>query len=469
METRYALLAIAAVAALALAGCVTPADEGLDAASNPNTPADDVVPTPPDVAWGEIVVNQHNHDDTSLHTDKGGLALKGHDDLTEDLEPWATYSGYSEPRIHGDLAVISSVEGNRAFTIVDISDPADPEVVSHFYSWGENWDARWSEDGDYIFAGCQGGTPGGAYTQIAGVGACTSPDGVPQEGRANGIHAVDVSNPGEPTLVATTDSAPIHNLDTMTLDDGTILVANNAGELFTFDEEAETFQEVGSFEGTHDAEFARHPETGHPYLFTGTKDLTIYDVSNPANPTVAGALDPEQVPDGVTGWHEQSPAPAMIDGRWIVTGAGEDSAGLPGKASVFDITDPENPTVMGTWQLPGGPYTEQGSYKFSNHNMHVSETGQVALSMYHAGVWVFDVSTEERMEDPVTLAAYQPHKEPLTPPMLTPYGAFTNVPYVWGAQWHESGHLVVPDMNTGLYVLEPTFGNASMVQGPTIN
>lgn len=461
-------LALAAGAALLLAGCVTPADD-IETASGPDTPADDLLTTPPDVAWSEIVVNSHNHDDTSLHTDAGGLDLVGFDDLTEGLEPWATYSGYSEPRVHGDLVTISSVEGNRAFTIADVSDPADPEVVSHFYSWGENWEARWTEDGDYIFAGCQGGTPGGAYTQMTGVGACNSPDGVPQEGRANGILAIDVTDPENPSLVDITDSAAIHNLDTMTLDDGTILVANNAGEIFTFDEESETFQTSGTFEGTHDVEFARHPETDRPLLFTGTKDLTVYDVSNPGNPTVVGALDPEETPDGVTGWHEQSPAPTMIDGRWVVLGAGESSAGIPGTVTVFDVTDPSEPTPMGTWQLPGGPYTEQGSYKFSNHNIHVSETGQVALSMYHAGVWVFDISTEDRMEEPVTLGAYQPHEERLAPPMITPYGAFSNVPYVWGAQWHESGHLVVPDMNTGLHVLEPTFGNASIVQGPTIN
>jgi hypothetical protein len=464
-----ALAGLVAVAALSLAGCVTPADEGVGTASDDGVPDETPVPTAPDVAWGEIVVNDHTHDRRELHTDKGGFALAGHAPLTEGLEPWATYSGYSEPRIHGDLAVVSSIEGNRAFTIVDVSDPADPDVVSHFYSWGENWDARWSEDGDYIFAGCQGGTPGGAYTQAAGVGACVAPDGVPQEGTANAILAVDVSDPANPELVATVESAPIHNLDTATLDDGTILVANNGGELFTFDPSAGSFETVGSFEARHDVEFATHPKTGQELLFTGAKDLTIYDVSTPSNPTVVGAVDPQELPDGVTAWHEQSPAPAMVDGRWVLVGAGEQSGGLPGPVGVFDITDPSNITLVGTWKLPGGPYTEQGSYKFSNHNVHVSETGQVALSMYHAGVWAFDVSTEERMEEPETLAAYQPHKPRLAPPMITPYGSFNNVPYVWGAQWHSSGHLVVPDMNTGLYVLEPTFGNASMVRGPVTN
>jgi hypothetical protein len=29
---------------------------------------------------------------------------------------------------------------------------------------------------------------------------------------------------------------------------------------------------------------------------------------------------------------------------------------------------------------------------------------------------------------------------------------------VWGAGWTADGHLVVPDMHTGVYVLEPEWG-----------
>ncbi len=463
--TFLALLGALLFLVAPLAGCVSPADD-LDASSTPDDLADALPLPPTDADFASIVVNDHDHDDTSLHVDHAGLDLVGFDTLTEDLAPWAWYSGYSEPDVHGDLAVVASVEGNRAFTLVDVSDPADPEVLSHFYSWGENWDARFSDDGRFVFVGCQGGTPGGAYTQATGVGACIAPEGhAPQDTVENAVMAVDITDPEDPELVAWTPSGSIHNLETTTLDDGTVLVATSAGDLLEYLPDEERFELLTNFDARHDVSFGDHPETGVTYMFTGTQDLTIYDVSTPRDPEIVGALDPQELPEGVTAWHEQSPSPTLVDGRWILAGAGEDSAGIPGTLTIFDITDPASIEVRGTWTLPGGPYTEQGSYKFSLHNIDVNADGQVAVAMYHAGVWVLDASTQARQDAPVTLAAYQPHEERLNPPMATPYGAFVNVPYVWGAQWHADGHLVVPDMNTGLYVLEsawPVSASASV-------
>ena len=99
------------------------------------------------------------------------------------------------------------------------------------------------------------------------------------------------------------------------------------------------------------------------------------------------------------------------------------------------------------------------SYLYSVHEMAATPTGQISIAWYHAGAWVIDVSTQTRQGGPVTLAAFPPHEELAAfPPAMFVQVPLPYVPFVWSAGWDSRGYLVVPDMHTGLYVLEPSWG-----------
>ena len=126
--------------------------------------------------------------------------------------------------------------------------------------------------------------------------------------------------------------------------------------------------------------------------------------------------------------------------------------------SVVDLTDPVKPTLVGKWQPPFRPIAPWAEYAFSAHEMAATPTGQIASAWYHGGIWVFDVSTQERQGGPPTLAAYQPHGDINVVPSTFAQTPLPYVPFVWAAGWTADGYLVVPDMHTGVYVLKPEWG-----------
>lgn len=446
---------------IAVAGCIGMEENGPVGPvpqEDPWSPYE--TPAEPDHDFSDAIDVVHAHDVRQLHTDHYGLELVGHNGLLDGLEPFVWSGGFIEVDIQGDLAVVASLTGMRAFTLVDISDLEDPEVLSHFYSGNDNWDVRISDDQQHVFVGCQGS---GLYTSTP-VGECTDDDGIPTippGSEDQGIVTVDISDPRNPEAVCWTPSQSNHNLFTATLDDGTTVVANDATEIFVLKGDG-CLDRVAEVPGVHDAHIAKHPVTGAWLLYTGEDDMTLYNIDDPADPYTVGTMDTNGF-SGATGWHEQTPAPAMFGDVHITMGGGERFGGEPGVVSVIDTTDPESPKTLGTWRLPveapldDDRFYGQTSYMFSEHNMGVNQWGQVCIGHYHAGVWVIDISTPERMEEPVTLAYYQPNKiVPGAVSTIHPLGgAMTSSPYVWGCQFTDDGrHVVVADMHSGLYILE---------------
>lgn len=443
-----------------LAGCVSPQDSDGSGADEDALGHWSIYETPklPDYDFSDAIEVVHAHDVRELHTDHHGLELIGHNDLLEGLDLHVYSGGFLEVHLRGDLAVVASLTGMRAFTLVDISDLTDPQVLSHFYSGNDNWDVRISEDARYVFVGCQGS---GLYTSTP-VGACTDDDGIPSLNDENqGIVTVDIQDPTNPQAVCWTPSASNHNLYTATLDDNTTVVANDNTQIFVLKDDG-CLEQVAGVPGVHDVRIAKHPITQEWLLYTGTNGMTIYNIDDPSDPYIAGELDTAGH-SGATGWHEQAPAPVTFGDIHITMGGGERFSGEPGVVSVINTTDPESPEVMGTWRLPvDAPMDDetfwgQQSYKFSEHNMWVNQWGQVCIGHYHAGVWVIDISTPQRMKEPVTLGFYQPHEfVPGTVSTIHPAGGvMTSSPYVWGCQWTDDGrHVAIPDMHSGLYILE---------------
>jgi len=221
-------------------------------------------------------------------------------------------------------------------------------------------------------------------------------------------------------------------------------------------------------------------ENGVLYVFGadyGIGGALMYDlVANPENPPLLGVFNDYYLHDG------------MARGDTLWGGAIND-----GVFTVIDVSDKENPSIIGShatpnnfshncWISDDGDYlftTDEVSgayvaaYDVSNlndieevdriqawspqtnvipHNTHVD--GDFIVTSYYAdGVSVVDVSNPSNMVE----VGYYDTSEDYSG------GGFNGA---WGAYpWLPSGNILVTDIETGLYVLEPKYTNASFVEG----
>ena len=446
-----------------VAGCVAPsAQEEVGTAGNLPGFAP-LVPPVPDFDFSTVVDPDHaNHQLPQLHEGGHGLSLLGHAAIG-DLFPPTTRGSITQVDVWDTWAVVSGMEGGLAFAIVDIADPKAPKPVSWWPSTANGWTARFSDDGRYVFYGCQTFAPnpgtGLAYNPTAHLLGTCEDAGAPHlpGGNPAGVVVVDVADKAAPRFVTFLPVGGSHNLFVANIG-GSDYVFTASTAILRFDREAGSLEVVAEVPGVHDATVAKHPVTGDWLMFTGTKELTIYDVNDPASPQVVYEA-PEDA--GFVGWHEQTLIPGLVDGRVVLALGGEtfsSTSGIPDRVDFVDVTDPTNVTLLSSWRPPFESALPWAGYLYSVHEMAATPTGQVAVAWYHAGVWVLDVSTQERQAEPVVLAAYLPSGLPNVAPSTFTQTAVPYVPFVWGAGWDARGHLVVPDMHTGLYVLEPSWG-----------
>ncbi|MES2153665.1 MAG: hypothetical protein V4510_00835 [bacterium] len=452
-----ALLAVAVVAA----GCSTTGPAGSDGGPSALTvdPFPPFVPPAPTFDFSTVIDPDHAHEVPELHTGGHGLEVVGHVGL-QDILPVGTRGSITQVDVWGDWAVVSGMEGGLAFAIIDIKDPAAPKAVSWYPSTADGWTARFSDDGNYVFYGCQTLGPLNPQSSVEGTCVDASKPHAPGE-EGNGIVAVNVTDRANPRFAAFVNVQGSHNLQTANIN-GTDYVFTEITEIVAFDRATQTFSVAATVPGVHDATAQRHPATGRWVLYTGASNsFRIYDIENPADPKL---LYDGPSSDPWTGWHEQTPIPHLVDGRALVILAGESFVNIPQEGSTGDVvsivnvTDPTHPQLLGTWRLPIKPTLPWQGYMFSAHEIAATPTGQVAIGWYHGGAWVFDVSTKDRQAKPVTLAAFQPHDLPNVVPATFFQVPVPLVPFVWGAGWTHQGYLVVPDMHTGLYVLKPEWG-----------
>lgn len=468
------------VLGVGLAGCIRGQDAGAPAGALAFEP---FVPPVPDYDFSTVVDPDHGgHSVASLHTAGHGLELVGHASVQE-LLPLGVRGSITAIDVWNDYVVVAGMEGGLAFAIVDISDKANPVAVGWANSPANGWTARFSEDGNHVFYGCQMVGLQSTPTNPGHVtGTCQDPDQVhlpadvqPGSNPA-GVSVWDVSDKTQPRFVTFTEVAGSHNIFVQSIG-GYDYVFTSATAILKHDPAAGTLEVVAEIPGRHDATVARHPVTGDWLLFTGqpgnSNTVAIYDVDDPADPQIVYEA-PEGQDDGFVGWHDQVLVPQLVDGRAILVLAGESSCAVPVSLpagcsrqmqeripdiiSVVDVTDPTAPVLLSQWQPPFTTRVPWNSYLWSVHEMAATPQGQIVISWYHAGVWVLDVSTRDRQSDPPVLAAYQPHEDLNVVPSTFVQTPVPYVPFVWSAAWHSEGYLLVPDMHTGLYILEPEWG-----------
>ncbi|HUR63829.1 MAG TPA: hypothetical protein VM241_05035 [Candidatus Thermoplasmatota archaeon] len=419
-------------------------DPGLDFSKV--VPGDHLTPT------GQQIVGGHSI--RSLHGGSKLLELAGYNDLTDKLPVGAFGTGWSAGGIWKTYACIAQFAGTGSLAIVDFANPAAPKVLSQVGDAMVNGDCQFTADGRYLFAGAYIGVPEPVQP----------PEGSNPAGsqHTDGINVWDVQDKANPKFLLHSATGTYHTLMLhTTAQNETFLVQAYSGHIYRFNPEVPALGLVNTTTPMdHDMWVARHPITGKTLLYSGAANgFAIYDFDDPTQPKELAIWKPDPNVKGQQGWHRQASVDQLIDGKAIVVVAGENCGGggtLP--YSVVDVTDAANPVTLSTWEVPGKPESHDRAHlcEMSPHEFSVFD-GYVASGNYHAGVWLWDIGSAERLRHPVTLGYYIPAKEPAVQgnaglgaqDLTSPWN-----PFVWGAFFDARGYVLVGDFSSGLYVLK---------------
>ncbi|MEA3200519.1 MAG: hypothetical protein QOE90_1947 [Thermoplasmata archaeon] len=450
---------------VAVSGCVQPPSAGLSQA-NAHAGLEGAVSAarlpPPDKDLSHAIVSDHGapymHALPNLHTGSYRMDLVGYNPLQDD--PLTANSAFTAVTIWHHLACVSHFAGTGGFggaTIVDFNDPKKPVVVSTILSTAIGSRCQFTDDGKHLLLADYGGENPGL------------PDPVPDAAKdvaAFGVSVYDVSDLKNPKFLfhdsqgqtpgdeAAVGSSEYHNVGTADINGTTYVYQTYTGNILALAKDAQSMKIVAHVEATdHDVWVGQHPITGTWMLVSGKGDGTVfYSLKDPTHPELLGVYKGNQ---SYQGWHRQWPLAQTVDGKAIMVVAGEECGN--GKSlpyTVLDWTDPTDIKDMGHWQIPGNPaITEPGQLCSMNSHEFNTFDGYVATGNYHAGVWIFDVGSAERLAQPVTIGYYEPHENPLDHG-ATRYTPFAWNPDTWGAYFDDRGYVVTCDWATGFYVLK---------------
>jgi hypothetical protein len=459
--------ALLASTALLAAGCLAGPDDDPAPGTAPPVVSAERVPDPmKEAEFAGVVVGDHGapfmHTIRALHGGSYYLEMVGWDPLVEKMNPGAAGTGWGAAGLWRDYACVAQFAGTGAIAIVDISDPTDPRVTAQVDDPLVNGDCQFTADGNYLLAGAY--LSGVDYPDAGEQNPC--PQGCPAGG---GINVWDVSDKEAPVHILYENTGEYHTLHLWTTPDNrTYVVQAYSGNIYRFDPDGPTLTHVFTLTPMdHDMWISRHPITGKALLYTGADaGFVIYDFDDPENPVLLSTWVPEDDPGvkpdddrpGCCGWHRQATVDQLVDGKAIAVVAGEAcGAGYTLPYYVMDVTDVAAPKVLSTWEVPGKPESTDPEHlcEMSPHEFAVFD-GYVVTGNYHAGVWLFDIGSPERLLKPVTLGYFIPAEEPATE--YGPTGAqdltFPWNPFVWGAFFDDRGYILAGDFSSGIYMLK---------------
>lgn len=417
MMRRVAWVAVILLGAM-LTGCIGADDEGLS-----STSADGETETP---GWGvpvpdEIAGIQHMAKVSGAPQGINGAGI------------W----------LDGDYAYVSGL--GSGFHVVNLSEPSSPEVVGSI-----SGDDVYSRDADLIEHG--NGTVVVLATQ------------------SGGMTFVDVDDPTDPRILSILEIDPNHNVAVVP---NSTIVYNSpstgegrANEIVDASDprNPEVVDEFGEY-GCHDITFSTVDGEDRAYC-AGVDVTEIWDISDPTSPelisTVSNPCMDSTLPAGRSncgGLHHtafvNADASILMVGDEFQGGGGPgcgfsqsangEAASTPiGALWFYDISDPENPEMLG-WFAPDVPVQQHSDAFVSTAQSNPTATPfsmsctshfgdlipgheKVVMGWYQAGVLVIDFS------------------DPSNPVQVDQWNMDTNV---WDAQVH-NGFVFTGDIQRGL-------------------
>lgn len=399
-----------------------------------------------------------SHAIPDLHHRSHGMDLVAYHPLTRSDQPgpkipndasFAAVDTWSANGHYYACVTHNSPEPGGGATLLDISDPSAPRVITTLLSGSQDQDCQFTDDGRFLLLSAQ--TTGASV--VPGVPGAPPP-------------AVNLFSPGVliydltdkanprflrhdttgPSVVESSSGNAFHLVATATIHGKNYVFQPYSGHILELDATTGALTIVATLPvSRHDYWIGQHPVTGTWIAATGAGESTaFYDVEDPSNPRELATWEPSD--PQYTGWHRQWAVDGLVDGRALMFVAGE--FGDPPWYTVLDFTDPTDILELGHWIVPTPDPNSQHEFEIWN--------GYVATANYHSGVWIVDIGTTERAHDPVTLAYYLPNEDPADyGGIAAPLGARgLNSPSTWSAAFDDRGYVYTADATTGFYVLK---------------
>jgi hypothetical protein len=228
----------------------------------------------------------------------------------------------------------------------------------------------------------------GTLTAFADPGEeCPSETDNPQAPTHSGVKIVDATVPSNPQLITTIGTVP-------GAQNNEVRIAHIETNDFSGDLLAQSLEPCGAEGILH--QFVAPPEV--PTTHTG---FQLYNVTDPENPVKLGTYN-----NGGIGTHnlyfftrpDLDPPRAFVAAVYNEVNAGG-LLGIRGELQIVEVTDPNNPTLVGEWELatpnPDFPCEERGvdSAFCVLHDVWVSDDGKTAyLSFWDAGLILLNIS-----------------------------------------------------------------------------
>lgn len=399
----------------------------------------------------------HEHGDLSAHTLSNNVDLIGHNPLGANGPP----GRIGEIDVAGGYAFVTLFD--YGFAIVDLADPANPELVSLTETVAPESlvlgkytaDLKVDSTGDWVFLGMElSATPGLLIYDTRDKQNPVLAGFWPVPGLLAGCHMVEYAIIDEQEYLF---CAPLDNAiyvgqllpevngvrEVLTVARWTPATTKYVGQEVNLLQENPSGWPTHFVSGHQDMTYQEDPLTGTPMLMVSFWNLGVrfVDVSIPEVPIEIGSWMGEGATkyDGVLhtsmSWKHETPGGDRRITATIPEGAN------PPALFILDTTDYSAPELLAEWTALEDFEGESGS--FSMHNFQFVD-GKLYLAMYHGGLWVLDVDSDANLAAPEPVGSYMPH-EPRMDGANYSVGAWDVV--VW------NGYMITGDAHGGFYIL----------------
>jgi hypothetical protein len=309
-----------------------------------------------------------------------------------------------------DAGEVAYVAAATHVTAVDLTDPANPTKLSEVEIGADH------DEGP--LGGVQDAKVDGDRLVAAGPPS-------PNRGLW-GFGLVDVSDPANMTEVSFVETAPVHANHNCYIDGDTVYLTGTTGgqgdeKLRIYDVANDDPEEVATwYPGDHDPAwddvqvFLRNlhdvfVQDGVAYLACWDSGVFMVDVSDPANPEYinrVGDYTLQELQDvGQDELRQEFYEPpgnahyVTVDEDATILGEGGESwdaqqgddSGGPSPITLYDISDPQNPSELATVETEETGNNTFSGYYSTSHNFEI-HGGKLYSSWYHAGVKLHDIS-----------------------------------------------------------------------------
>ena len=399
------------------------------------------------------IVLDHEHKDLQEHQLTNNVELVGR-------EPKVLPGGVAEIDTAGDTAYVALL--GYGFAIVDLKEPTAPKVLSRtkvdvpqtpqFGAYTA--DLKVDRTGDWVFLAMELSTTPGVLIYDARDKAAPKLAGFwASPGKLLGCHMIEYAVIGDQEylfcapldagiyvgLILPATPAPAREIKTIARWTPT----TPSWYQKEVSQPALMAQKL-ALSGHDDMTYMLDPLTLKPTIYVSFWEMGVWfvDVSVPAAPMTLGYWDGQE--SKLFNGNIHTTMAFKHEGRRIIASIPEVAS--PPTLFILDATNLEKPKLLAEWTaLPSfkDANGKDHSGTFSMHNFQVVE-GTIYLAMGHAGIWVIDVSTTERLSAPEPVGSFAPH-EPREDGADYAVGAWDVV--VW------KGYMLTGDSNGGFYVL----------------